>query len=443
MAAESGLLAEMVLALHASLSRTKTISAVLQGTRKLFPADDSAVLLVLRTGDYEWCTVSRPPDGRLKRTRVKPQKGFEDWVLSTGQALLFPGAASVLPDPRLLAQQSFLPAERLMAAPLINENRTLGVLLVGSMEDGPAYAPEQLQLLQGMAQHASLALGNAEAFSTFKLFRHELQRQVKATTRQLRLANEALRQADLAKSEMISIVAHELRTPITSILGFAKLMLKGKPGPLTEEQLQFCRIIFKNSENLERLITDMLDITKIELGRMELQHEKHSFNLLLKESLLTLEAARPAEERRIKVDLPAENLWIRGDRLRLVQVVNNLLSNAQKYSPPETPINLSVATSEGYLTFSVENFGQALTAEQRSRVFDKFYRVKNISTQAVSGSGLGLAIAKKIVELHGGTIWAENAGPDKNIFRFTLPRIQPPEAVSAQHGPEQGKEHNE
>jgi len=422
------LLHQAILTVHGSLSKSKIVLALLGQIRSVFAAEESVVLLPNPQGHhrYDVFSLKAGVENRLKRTRLLKLQGLEKWVCSTGKPLLIPGRDHFLQELLVLREQSLFQAPNLIAAAMKTGTRARGVLLALNASNDHRFSPQDLEFLQQLADHAAQALDNAGLFESQRAFSLELRRQVKATTSQLRSANETLRQADLAKSELISTVAHELRTPITSITGFSKLLLRGKPGPLSEEQAQFCQIIHKNSENLEHLITDLLDITKLEQGRLEMRSETLSLNALIKESVLPLQAALPEHERRLSVILPEQAITVRGDRMRLLQVINNLLSNAHKYSPPGTPIRIRLETDEVAAVFSVENQGCTLTSEQLVKVFEKFYRVKNHSTRNISGSGLGLAIAKSIIQAHGGSIWASNTSGIETVFHFTLPLFVSP-----------------
>lgn len=231
--------------------------------------------------------------------------------------------------------------------------------------------------------------------------------------------------AELARPEMISVIAHELRTPITSISGFAKLLMTERCGPLTEEQRQFCQIIHRNAGTMERLISDLLDMSKLEQGVLEMRLEELSLGTLLQDAVQMLQAGLPEAERRVRLALPGTSTQVRGDRMRLLQVLSNLLSNAHKYSPAGSPIEVSLVPEPDSALVTVRNLGPALSPAELEQVFEKFYRVRGVAPQHVAGSGLGLAIARRIILAHGGTLWAENAAGGGTAFKFRLPFRRP------------------
>lgn len=251
-----------------------------------------------------------------------------------------------------------------------------------------------------------------------------LERRIQVLTGRLRLARENLKKSEISRAESISMVAHELRTPMTSIAGFSKLLLNEKKnGSLNEVQREFCTIIQRNTHQLERLISDLLDLTRLELGRLEMHPSDISFHSLAKEAVVALQGATPAEKQRIRLFLPSQELFVHGDHLRLLQVATNLLSNALKYSPPESLVRVSCQATEEHVTFCVEDHGQPLSSEQQLMVFEKFYRIKSVSHRKISGTGLGLAICRTIVFNHHGKLWTEHSPQGGNQFCFSLPRV--------------------
>jgi signal transduction histidine kinase len=412
--------------LQASLSKPAVLRAALAAALAECRAREAALLLPLGPGrPVELYLAGGRPRLRIKRTRLPALRGLEHWVWSSGRPARWPaGRRSPGPDDlRGLVARSSFPAPQGLAVPVASARRTLGVLMVRQPRARGSFPAAALSRLRAVAALTGPVLEHARRHSALQDTARKLRRQVRTSAAQLRRATQTQSRADQANSEMISIIAHELRTPITSIAGFAKLLLAGRSGPLTGEQQQFCQIIHRNSGNVERLITDLLDIRNLEQGVLELRQEELSLAALVREAVQTQQACFPEQERRVSLDLPETAVRVRGDRLRLVQVVANLLSNAHKYSPPGTPIGVRLVREASTALFSVRNQGLALRPEELEKVFEKFYRIQSPATRHIAGSGLGLAIAKHIILGHGGVIWAENAAPDGMDFKFRLPLL--------------------
>lgn len=235
---------------------------------------------------------------------------------------------------------------------------------------------------------------------------------------------------DQMKAEFMSMLSHELRTPLTPITGFTNLILSGKLGEVPESHKSALKIMQKQSKHLSTLIDSLLDMTRVEFGRMSVEKKPVRFNTLLEEAI---ESMRPlARERGIhfEPELPPQLPTIMGDEEKLDRVVTNLLGNALKFTPKggtvwirarETTFKKEGTDYRGVETRISDN-GIGIAPDQLARIFGKFYQVDSSYTRAAGGLGLGLAIVKEIIEVHGGRVWAESEGIGKGAkFIFTLP----------------------
>jgi signal transduction histidine kinase/CheY-like chemotaxis protein len=219
------------------------------------------------------------------------------------------------------------------------------------------------------------------------------------------------------KDELVSVVSHELRTPLASVVGFAELL---RTRELTDAQRQqFLTVILEEGRRLTALINDFLDLQRMETGRQEISPRQLDLPDLLSN---TVEAAGPDEARPIELDLPDELPAVRADPDRIHQVMSNLLSNARKYSPGGGPIRVSASEDDGQVIVSVRDSGLGMPPEALPRLFEKFFRIDNSDRRSITGTGLGLAISRKIIEAHGGRIWADSEGLGHGSrFSFSLP----------------------
>jgi PAS domain S-box-containing protein len=227
-------------------------------------------------------------------------------------------------------------------------------------------------------------------------------------------ANAALGRA---KDEMVSLVSHEMRTPLASIVGFTELLTTREVSP--EQRKEYLSVMLQEGHRLTALINDFLDLRRIEGGHMTMSFAPADIGSLIMRAVKVFDNTGGT---RIEIDLAKGLPLVRADSDSIFRVVANLLSNARKYSPKGGIIAVRAASVDGMVEVSVQDHGLGIPADALSHLFQKFYRIDTADRRAIRGTGLGLAISKNIVEAHGGTIGARSAGPDQgSVFYFTLP----------------------
>jgi signal transduction histidine kinase len=231
-----------------------------------------------------------------------------------------------------------------------------------------------------------------------------------------RSANATLEKLDRTKTEFLSIVSHEFRTALTGIQGFSELIRDG--GLEADEVRAYGGYIFNDADRVNRLIGDMLDLDRMESGRMSIRTADVDINEVLSDAIARAGGSPSVE---FKADLDPRLPIVVGDRDRLVQVVSNLVNNAVKYSPDGGTVTLSSRTEGDFALVSVTDTGVGIPPDEIGHVFERFRRVRSGAAQSIPGTGLGLTIVKQIVEMHGGKIWVESAVGHGSAFHFTLP----------------------
>src|SRR6266852_6174432 len=231
-------------------------------------------------------------------------------------------------------------------------------------------------------------------------------------------ANATLEKLDRTKTEFLSIVSHEFRTALTGIQGFSELIRDG--GLDTDEVRAYGGYIFNDADRVNRLIGDMLDLDRMESGRMSIRLAEVDINEVLTD-VMTRASSSSAVIVDFKSDLDPRLPIVNGDRDRLVQVLSNLVNNAVKYSPDGGTVTLSTRSDGGFALVSVSDTGLGIPPDEIEHVFERFRRVRSGAAQSIPGTGLGLTIVKQIVEMHGGKIWVESAVGHGSAFHFTIP----------------------
>ncbi|MEP7352143.1 MAG: PAS domain S-box protein [Acidobacteriota bacterium] len=241
-----------------------------------------------------------------------------------------------------------------------------------------------------------------------------------ATNRELEARNLQIKQADRMKSEFLSGMSHELRTPLHTIIGFTELLEEELEGLLNEKQHRFMRHIHKDSQHLLALINDVLDLSKIESGRLELLYTHFSLRDALEDAVSSIRPRATTKSIVLETTVPSQ-VDIFADRLRFTQILYNLLSNAVKFTPEGGRVAVEVRVVDGSIEISVSDTGIGIAHAEQESVFDKFYQVGQRQAGGHEGTGLGLAITRQLVEKHGGTIRLKSEPGKGSRFTFTIP----------------------
>jgi signal transduction histidine kinase len=252
----------------------------------------------------------------------------------------------------------------------------------------------------------------------------DLNRELVRINHRLREANQKIREADRLKSEFVATISHELRTPLNTIIGFAKFMLNGSAGPLTDMQRTDLTAIYSSGQHLLGLVNDILDLSKIEAGKVTLNKEQLDFHEVavgIMSSAIALVADKSIElKEEISLHLPL----ICADRKRVRQIILNLVSNAAKFTEQgHITLRVKPITENGkpYILCAVEDTGIGLRQEDIPTIFEAFRQLDSSSARRAQGTGLGLPISRRLAELHGGRMWVESELGVGSTFYFTLP----------------------
>jgi len=249
--------------------------------------------------------------------------------------------------------------------------------------------------------------------------------------RALAQVNEELRRLDQLKSEILAMVSHELRTPLTAIVGYSRLLMRQVHGPLTPKQLEYQEAIFRSAQRLTELINDLLDVSRLEAGRVELQARPTDVRQVVDHVIAVVRVAAQGKQIRIANEVPEDLPLVHADPARLHQILVNLVGNAIKFTPAGGAVRVRGARQGDQVWVAVEDTGVGIRREELARIWDPFYQVESPMRRRHGGSGLGLAIVRRLVELHGGLVRAESEGENRGSrFSFTLPVASTPPAAA-------------
>jgi len=324
-------------------------------------------------------------------------EGISGRAAQTGQPVMVDDLSS---DP--LVTRSVARAEGIrsfVAIPLEANGKVFGVLNLGSRRQRP-FAPEEVQLLTAVGHQIAVAINNAQLFEEAG----------KA---------QALREADRAKSELLSTVSHELRTPLAGIKAHATALLRPDVDRDQESVREYLHVVVEEADRLRLLIDNLLDMTRIESGAMHI--DKRPVQIADLAEAVASSMRRHAEGCDLSVSFPPDFPVVEADHRRIEQVLRNLVDNAVKYSPRGGKVVISGVKQEGEVLVSVTDEGIGIRASDLDLIFERFHRVDSPAVRRAGGAGLGLAICRGIVEAHGGRIWAESTPGRGTTIRFTLP----------------------
>ncbi|HEY7257803.1 MAG TPA: ATP-binding protein [Gaiellales bacterium] len=294
--------------------------------------------------------------------------------------------------------------------PVLQDGVPAGVLLV-AWDRELAHLSDRAAAVVGLfAAEAAVAIERADVLSRLDELNGALARQV-----------EALRLSDQVKSDFVSSVSHELRTPLASILGYLEILMSEEVGELTELQAEFLGIIDTNSHRLLSLIDDLLTLSGLENGKLAMRMEPVDLAELVYSEM---QALRPELEERghdLRIDVPGAPIQVDADVHRCGQVIGNILANAIKFTPEGGQIHVRLTEDAGAAQLTVEDSGIGISEDELDSLFERFYRARSATEQAIPGTGLGLAISKGIVEAHGGTLTVESELGRGSAFTVRLP----------------------
>jgi signal transduction histidine kinase len=415
-------LGEAVAVLSTTLDFDRVLDHIIEQVSRIVPNDSVNIMLI--QGD----------EAHISRSRGYEHFGVEEVVskavfkvseVSTLKSMFENREPILIPDTTAfpgwvdIHGQEFLRCYA--AAPIIVRDKVLGFLNVDSATVN-FFTKAQLEVLSAFADHAAIAIDNAQLYEKVKRLASELEQRVLERTLQLEIARDHAEAADRTKSAFLATMSHELRTPLNSIIGFTGILLQGLVGSLNEEQNKQLNMVQGSARHLLELINDVLDISKIEAGQIEIITETFDMRMLIQKSIQTLTPMAEKKGLALSAEVDPQVGEIISDRRRVEQIMLNLLNNAVKFTQ-QGEVRIVSQIEEGFLVTRVIDTGIGIKPEGMKILFAPFRQIDSGISRQYEGTGLGLSISKRLVEMLGGRIWVESDGvPGKgSTFTFTLP----------------------
>ncbi len=341
-------------------------------------------------------------------------EGIVGWAVAENRSASVRDATR---DPRFKDLHRGDPPRSALVMPLASPRRVVGALMLARKQVRPFTDLEQA-IVRVIANQASISIDNATLHAAVQ---HQLD-EIALRKHELEIANAQVRENSRLKSEFLANMSHELRTPLNSILGFSEILKDNLAGALSVEQQHEClETIYRSGRHLLALVNDVLDLSKVEAGRMDLQYEEFSISQAIDEVLTVV---RPLAERSpitITTELSGPLPLLRADKSKFKQILYNLLSNAIKFTPEGGQVTIQARLKRQLVDLSVADTGIGIDREHHDRIFSEFYQVPGTGDREVQGTGLGLALVQRLVQLHGGTVRVASQLGAGSTFSFTLP----------------------
>ena len=324
------------------------------------------------------------------------------------------------PKPRIDFIVELFDVAHFLLSPILSKNGLIGVVFVGNKSVPATITEGDEELISILANQIGQSLENARLFEEVFHSQQTLENKIQDRTKQLEIALDKVQTISKTKSEFISAVSHELRTPLTSVKGYASILLTGKLGEIPQQAKERLEKINLHSDNLVQLINNLLDISRIESGRVEMKMEKCNIKNLIENihDLLTPQMKDKEIQWKVTIDERIPEIII--DQRQVERIFINLIGNAVKFTPKNGTIGVKASLEGPVIKFEVSDTGIGISEKDIAKLFDEFYRVDNEINQTVKGTGLGLPLARKIVEAHGGKMWITSKLNEGTTFHFTL-----------------------
>lgn len=312
-------------------------------------------------------------------------------------------------------------AEHFVISPILPPEGDKGFIFMGSSSPEIVITEGDEEIINVLANHIGQALENARLFDKTYQAQQTLEKKVEERTRELKKALEEIKGVNKRKSDFVSAVSHELRTPLTSIKGYASILLAERLGKIPKEVKERLEKINKHSDELTRMVNDLLDVSRIESGRVELKMQPQGLKEITDSVIDLLQPQLKDKRILISLDIPRGLPNAMADRSQVERVFINLLGNAIKFTPESGRIAVRANVKNEFIQIDISDNGIGIPETSLPFIFDEFYRVDNEINQSLKGTGLGLSLVKYIVNAHKGDIWVKSRLNEGTTFSFTLP----------------------
>ncbi len=304
------------------------------------------------------------------------------------------------------------------------DSNGLGVILIGGKKSGNKYSSQDIRLLEIISNELEIAIENALRYEEIEKFNETLQQKIDDATRELKKSNDKLKALDEAKDEFVSMASHQLRTPLTSVKGYISMVAEEDVGKLNSEQKKMLAQALFSSQRMVYLIADLLNVSRLRTGKFVIEPKPTYLPKVVESEIAQLKEGAAAKDITLIYEKPKTFPTLNLDEMKIRQVIMNFTDNAIYYTPSGGKITLTLKDRRDSVEFTIKDTGIGVPAEERHKLFTKFYRANNARKARPDGTGLGLFMAKKVVVAQGGSIIFESAENKGSTFGFRFPKAK-------------------
>ncbi|KAA3656722.1 MAG: GAF domain-containing protein [Chloroflexi bacterium] len=395
-------LVDMAKQVTGNLKLQSVLETTVQLLRSLLNARASTITMLSEDKQELIVKAADGVNPEFLNARMKVEDSISGRVVQNSQLVYTRDAHS---DPNFIFFDEVV--RSLLVVPLVIRNEAIGTISVDS-EQPNTFSESDIQLMTIAASQVSVAIANANLFE-----------ELEARATELKAAYDELRESDRLKDELVQNVSHELRTPLTFVKGYSDLLMDGEMGLLTPPQQDALTIIADKTNEITRIIDDIITLQRIDAGNLNLKPE--SMLEMLQTTVANHQLVADQKGLTINVMLSSEKGMVNIDKQRITQVLDNLIGNAMKFSPDGGSIKVSMTVEQNKVLVIVADEGIGISPEQHERIFERFYQIDGSARRRFGGTGIGLAIVKRIIDAHHGKIWVQSELNRGSAFYFMLP----------------------
>lgn len=405
---------EFITQLNRSLNSTNDLRTLLERTASVIASTLKAdqVFSVVYLKDNHYIAAGTP---NHRRVAAKEFEAFTDILRGRTEVIIYSDLDSTHPAHRMMTSHKLK-----LVMPLYKNSELVGYLCLGEHKT-LGYTMRDIRSLLTISDELTIAVQNALSVEEVRKLNDTLEQRIASATRELRASNSQLQRLDEAKDEFISMASHQLRTPLTSIKGYVSMLLEGDVGKVSKEQQQLLDEVFISSERMVRLISDFLNVSRLQTGKFVIEKHPVDLALLVQRELDSLAQNAAARGMKFTYHKPKKFPLLDLDENKIQQVIMNFADNAIYYSKDGSKITVTLKESNGWIECRIIDTGIGVPESEQARLFKKFFRATNARRARPDGTGIGLFLAKKVVGDHGGEIIFESKEGKGSTFGFRLP----------------------